>query len=157
MAKCDLDNPKAVWPEPLEVAHESGDVFVTFLLHTDYIEARWSGHITADDVITASKVYLVLLQDHPCSKLFNDKSNVTGDWQEANDWLEFEWMPKVLEAGLRCMAHVYSQNMFSRLSAHDMHHRFTSVLQMQNFYERAAAIHWLEQCNANAAAQPQDW
>ncbi|MBF9253966.1 hypothetical protein I2I11_11740 [Pontibacter sp. 172403-2] len=115
-------------------------------MHTNCIEAKWAGHITADDVVTAAKLAIKLLQKTPCHALLNDKGDVTGDWTEANDWLEFEWLPLVMQAGLRCMAHIYSDNMFSRLSARDLQQRITPTLQMQNFNDRLHAEMWLAQC-----------
>ncbi|MFD2245846.1 STAS/SEC14 domain-containing protein [Pontibacter ruber] len=132
--------------EPLELRHEEGDVFVTLQQKKDYIEAKWHGHITADDVVTAAKAYLELIQAHPCPKLLNDKTEVTGDWEEANDWLEFEWLPKVTAAGLRYFAHVFSENMFSRLSARDLAMRISPPLQMSAFEDRKAAESWLAEC-----------
>lgn len=132
--------------EPLQLSHMLGDVYVTLQQKQDYIEAKWSGHITAGDVVSAAQAYLVMLGSSGCPKLMNDKSDVTGDWQEANDWIQFEWMPKAISAGLRCIAHVYSHNMFSRLSARDLLTRLTPELCMQNFYEREEAEIWLAGC-----------
>lgn len=140
----EYDKEIAAWPKSIRLTHSGGDVFITLRLRTDYIEAKWHGHITAGDVVTASKVYLALLQTYPCpDKLLNDKSDVTGDWSEANDWLEFEWMPQAIHAGMHYLAHVYSSNMFSRLSARDLFLRVTPHLQMQNFNNRSEALHWL--------------
>lgn len=137
----------AAWPAPIELTHLEGDVFVTIKSHQNYIEAKWSGHITSCDIITASKVYLSLMQTHNCpDKLLNDKTDVTGDWSDANDWMEFEWLPQAVFAGLRFMAHVYSSNMFSRLSARDLYLRVTPRLQMQNFNNREEGLHWLLTC-----------
>lgn len=134
----------AAWPKPIHLAHANGDIFTTLRLHPGYIEAKWFGHITAGDVVTASKVYLALLQTYPCpGKMLNDKSLVSGDWSEANDWLEFEWLPQALQAGLRIVAHVYASNMFSRLSARDLYLRVTPRLQMQNFNNRKEGLRWL--------------
>ncbi|MCC9138559.1 hypothetical protein ACFSKU_00235 [Pontibacter silvestris] len=134
------------WPTPIEVAHAQGDVFVTLLQHEGYIEAKWAGHITADDVITGAKVHLAILQLHPCSKLLNNKQDVTGDWSEANDWLQFGWMPDAKAAGLSCVAHVYSGNMFSRLSARDLMQRISSHIVMNNFNDFDTAKEWLIDC-----------
>ncbi|MCX2740044.1 hypothetical protein [Pontibacter anaerobius] len=140
----DYEAEIAVWPKPIQLTHPNGDVYLTLQLHPGYIEAKWYGHITASDVVTASKVYLALLQTYPCpDKLLNDKTNVTGDWSEANDWLEFEWLPQVIHAGLRCLSHIYSSNMFSRLSARDLYLRVTPRLQMQNFNDRNEGLYWL--------------
>jgi hypothetical protein len=143
----EFDKEIAAWPNPIRLAHQEGDLFLTLILRTDYIEAKWSGHITAGDVVTASKLYLALLQTYPCpDKLLNDKTDVTGDWSEANDWLEFEWLPQALHAGMHYLAHVYSSNMFSRLSARDLFLRVTPRLRMQNFNNRREALHWLRTC-----------
>lgn len=139
----DYDNLVAAWPAPVQLTHLEGDLFVTLILQMNYIEAKWSGHITADDVVTAAQVYLALLEKTPVSKLLNDKTDASGDWSEANDWLEFEWMPKAIQAGLRCLAHVYSSNMFSRLSARDLYQRLTPSISIQNFSDREAAEAWL--------------
>lgn len=138
--------------EPVQLSNILGNVYVTLQLKKDYIEAKWTGHITADDVVSAAQAHLELLRSYGCPKLLNDKSDVTGDWEEANDWLQYEWMPKATAAGLRCMAHVYSHNMFSRLSAHELLTRLAPELCMQNFNEREAAEAWLAGCDTAGAA-----
>ena len=133
------------WPAPFELRHTSNGVHTTFLQHNKYIEVRWNGHITSEDVVSTAKVYLELLLHHPCPKLLNNKSEATGDWQDANEWIQFEWVPQVTKAGLHYMAHIYSDNMFSRLSALDLLERTTPHLYLANFNEREQAISWLLQ------------
>lgn len=140
----------AKWPEPVELYHPGGDLFLKVSLLPDYIEARWYGHIVAENVVTAAHVYLALMQKTPKSKLLNDKTEATGDWTEANDWLEFEWLPKAVQSGLRCMAYVYSNNMFSRLSARDLLQRLTSSISIQHFNDPALAEDWLLSCHATS-------
>ncbi|WP_237587010.1 STAS/SEC14 domain-containing protein [Pontibacter russatus] len=139
----DFDDLVAAWPAPVRLTHLEGDLFVTLSLHADYIEAKWAGHITADDVITAAQVFLLLLQKTAVPKLLNNKTDASGDWSEANDWLEFEWLPKALEAGFHRLAHVYSNNMFSRLSARDLYLRLGPRISMRTFSDREAAEAWL--------------
>ncbi|WP_230407153.1 hypothetical protein [Pontibacter cellulosilyticus] len=144
---CEYSDLVAVWPHPVLLKHEQGDVFLMFTYKKKYIEAKWFGHITADDVVTAAKVYLELIRKKPHTKLLNDKSLASGDWQDANDWLEYEWLPQAMEAGLKCFAHVYSYNMFSKLSARDLYLRIIPDLQMENFLSRRNAKAWLEACS----------
>jgi len=143
---CEFAHLVNQWPAPVKLTNAAGDTFVTMQKLSNCIEAQWAGHITADDVVTAAKLFAKLLQKTPCTALLNDKGNVTGDWTEANDWLEFEWLPQVMQAGLQCLAHIYSDNMFSRLSARDLQQRFVPTLQMQNFNDRTHAERWLEEC-----------
>ncbi|WP_245539662.1 hypothetical protein [Pontibacter roseus] len=137
--------------KPVELRDMLGNVYLTLLSKKDYLEAKWTGHITADDVVSAAQVHLELLRNGCHPKLLNDKSEVTGDWQDANDWLEFEWLPKAFASGLRCMAHVFSENMFSRLAAIDLQKRITPELCMENFNEREAAETWLINCDVSGA------
>jgi hypothetical protein len=134
--------------EPLVLRHTMGEIYVTIQLKQDYIEAKWTGHITADNVVSASKAYLELLRSSSCTKLLNDKTDVTGDWEEANDWLQFEWLPNAMAAGLRYMAHVYSFNMFSQLAARELQERISPELSMKNFHERQEAEQWLSTIDA---------
>ena len=130
-----------------------GDVYVTIQRKQDYIEAKWQGHITADNVVCAAQAFLEVLRKDPCAKFLNDKSEVTGEWQDANVWLQFEWLPQVLRAGLRYMAHVYSISMFSRLAARELEERITPQLSMKNFYERRLAEEWLLEQDDSVASR----
>ena len=112
----------------------------------DFLVAKWHGHITSEDVVTAASAYYELIKHTPCPKLLNDKSEISGEWAEANDWLEFEWMPQVLEAGLQRMAHVYSQNMLSCSSEFDLYLRAAPQLNIANFTGVADAEAWLAAC-----------
>ena len=152
-ALTDFDDLVAAWPAPVQLTHQEGDLFVTLSLHAGYIEAKWVGHITADDVITTAQVYLLLLQKTALPKLLNNKTDASGDWSEANDWLEFEWLPKAIGAGLRSLAHVYSNNMFSRLSARDLYLRLTPNINMRNFSDLESARAWLLSAPTHEGAQ----
>ncbi|MCJ8167248.1 hypothetical protein MKJ04_20575 [Pontibacter sp. E15-1] len=143
----DYEDLIAAWPAPLQLVHAEGDLFVTLLQQPNYIEAKWIGHITAGDVVTTANIYLALMQKTPMARLLNDKTEVSGDWTDANDWLQYEWLPKAVEAGLCAMAHVYSSNMFSRLSARDLYMRLIPNLYIENFNDQKAAINWLLSCN----------
>lgn len=132
--------------EPVALKTAMGDVYFTLQQENDYTLAKWYGNITADDVVKASRTFLHFQKIYPCSKLLNDKSESTGDWQEANDWLEFEWVPAAVAAGLRCMAHIYSQSMITNFSEHDFLARPAPHLQLAEFTDLATAVKWLEQC-----------
>ncbi|MHA6249381.1 hypothetical protein ACXYMU_15675 [Pontibacter sp. CAU 1760] len=142
----EFDDLVAAWPAPAQLSHMPGDLFLTLKYSSEYIEARWTGHITSEDVIRAGRLYLELLRKTPVAKLINDKFDVSGDWDEAIDWLEFEWFPKAYESGLRCLAHVYSTDMFSKLSARNMYQRLAPNFFIENFNDRASAEAWLRTC-----------
>jgi len=130
----------------MDVNNAQGEHFLTLSRRPEYVYAKWKGHISADEVIKAAKTFLEYIKEQPCAKLLNDKSEVTGDWQDANDYLEYEWLPAVYKAGLRCMAHIYSYSMFSQLSARDLRDRVDPPLLMKNFMDFDAAETWLIKC-----------
>ncbi len=137
--------------EPIQLKNASGDIFMTLIRTDNYIEAKWQGYITADDVVAAASAYLAYIQLEPCSKLLNNKFDVAGDWIEVNSWLEYEWLPQVVEAGLRCITHVYSTDMLSQFSARDLYFRISPYLQIETFTDREQAINWLLACDTNLA------
>jgi hypothetical protein len=147
-----ITHPNATLRAPVQLRHMMGDVYVTIQQKEDYIEAKWSGHITADDVVSAALAFLEVIRNSGCPRFLNDRSDITGDWQEANDWIQFEWLPKATAAGLRLMAHVYSQNMFSRLAARDLLEHISPDLHMRNFHERQEAKSWLTSTGISGAA-----
>lgn len=133
----------------IDVKNAQGEHFLTLTRRDKYVYAKWEGHITSDDVIKAALRFLEYIQEYPCSKLLNDKSEVTGDWQDANDWLEYDWLPKAYDAGLRCLAHIYSYSMFSQLAARELRERITPPMLMKNFMDFDAAEKWVLECKTS--------
>lgn len=137
--------------EPIQLRNSCGEIFISLIRNDNYIEAKWQGYITAEDVVAAASTYLSYIQLAPCPRLLNNKSDVSGDWIDANSWLEYEWLPQVVEAGLRCITHVYSSDMFSQLAVRDLYFRISPFLQIETFTDREQAINWLLTCDANLA------
>ncbi|WP_240675983.1 hypothetical protein [Botryobacter ruber] len=138
----------ANWPEPIVLTHTAGDVFLTLRAENGFLEAKWTGHISAADVIKAAQVSIPILQAMHYQGLLNDKSEVSGEWYEANDWLQYEWMPKAVKAGLKYLAYVYSSNMLSLYSFRDFRSRIPPELQLRTFHTRTAAKVWLDKKSA---------
>lgn len=141
-----VTKPHLATTEHIQLKNALGDVFLNLIQHEHYIEAKWQNHITADDVIAAGKVFLAYIKQHPSTKFLNDKKDVSGDWTEANPWIEFEWLPQVHEAGLRCITHVYSDDILSQIGERDLFNMVSPLLQMKNFSDREQAICWLLAC-----------
>jgi hypothetical protein len=132
--------------KPIQLKNALGEVFINLIQHKHFIEAKWQNHITADDVIAAGQFYLSYIKRHPSHKFLNDKSDVSGDWTDANTWLEFEWLPQVLNEGLRCIAHVHSDDMISQIAERDLFKIASPQLQMKDFSDHDQAINWLLAC-----------
>ncbi|GAB2550179.1 hypothetical protein [Rufibacter soli] len=109
-----------------------------------WIYVKWDGHISAENVVEVAEKYLTLQASVQCPKLLNDKREVTGDWAEANDWLQYEWLPKVQENGLRYFALVIPRHLLELATARDLERRFSHTLKVRLFYDVGTAERWLD-------------
>ncbi|WP_205502984.1 hypothetical protein [Rufibacter psychrotolerans] len=117
---------------------------VEYVAEHDWFYIKWSGHINPDDVVKTAETYLTLQRERRCPKVLNDKSEVTGDWEEANDWLEYEWLPQVKETGLQYFAMVLARDLHDLGPAQDLQRRLSSSCVIELFRELSAAQQWLD-------------
>ena len=104
---------------------------------------QWFGNLTAESVIAGGKSCLQSMQQLRPALVLNDKSVATGDWTEAMDWLEYEWLPLAQQYGMRAFAYVFSPDMHNQLAALEF---FTCVRQhvaIKLFYDADSAHSWL--------------
>ena len=75
----------------------------------------WHGQLTAAEVIRGVMEGTRLLEQHAFKRVLNDKRDTGGDWSEALPWLEYEWLPKAVAAGLRAIAYILSPNLDAQI------------------------------------------
>ncbi|MGB3587243.1 MAG: hypothetical protein WBA23_11915, partial [Tunicatimonas sp.] len=85
-----------------------------------WVYNEWKGDVTVDEVIEACKVSLEFIEKQQPEKILNDNSQLTGSWDEANEWIAQNWMPRALASGLKRFAHVMSSDVFGALSAEEL-------------------------------------
>ncbi|MFP4088972.1 MAG: hypothetical protein ACLFUB_12975 [Cyclobacteriaceae bacterium] len=73
----------------------------------------------------------------------NDNSQLSGSWDEANDWIAQNWMPRALAAGLKKFAHITSLDVFGALSAEELLTK-AGDFEMRIFSDRKEAEAWLK-------------
>ncbi|RYU82164.1 hypothetical protein [Hymenobacter persicinus] len=111
---------------------------------------RWTGNLTGKEVIKVAKAGGAIEQRLHCPLLLNDKTDSTGDWSEALPWLEYEWLPLAIEAGLRAFAYVFSPDMRNQFISVEFAERVGQQLPIQLFYDTATAWEWLRRQRAAA-------
>jgi hypothetical protein len=126
------------------LSHAHAHITIFFDEEKDEVIVKWTGHMNAEDVLMAAKAYLGLQEKWKCGKLLNDKSHVTGDWEDANNWLEYEWLPEAVHLGLRRFAHVLSPDFQQVASAKDMIERFSEHCEAALFWDLEQAEKWLQ-------------
>ncbi len=112
--------------------------------------ARWNGDfMPLDQIKQGAMLMLEQLKARPTPFCVNDTRQVTGVWDEANDWIANFWMPEAIKLGLKKFAHIYPEELYSRLSAQFMHQNSQevadpNVFEMKLFKNsQDQAIEWL--------------
>ena len=90
---------------------------ITYDLAGKYIYCNWIGFQNKQSIMTSGVIILDQLKKKRVAKVLNDNTLVTGPWQEAAEWTSTVWFPDMIKAGLRYFAWVFSQDIFSQLSA----------------------------------------
>ncbi|WKN45131.1 STAS/SEC14 domain-containing protein [Tunicatimonas pelagia] len=118
-------------------------------LHIEYNEAskwvyaRWVGDVTNEDVKHGAEKILEQLQQHHCPHILNDNRELVGSWDEVTEWVQQDWMPRAIGAGLQKFAHIISPDIFAAMSVEEMVTR-ASGFEMRIFEDEAEAKAWLE-------------
>lgn len=133
-----------------------GNTYLTvgFDAQNQWIYNDWRGMLTTDNVMQGCRGVLELLELTHCPHILNDNRGVIGSWNQANDWIEKEWMPKALAAGLTRFAHVVAPGIFGQLSAEEMHLRVGQRFEMRLFQDFNQAKAWLTEAAVQANLQP---
>ena len=111
------------------------------------IDTLWYGYASKNDLKKACSVGLELLEEVKCPYKLNDNSQFTGPWSDAITWLEEEWLPRAMKAGVKYLAHVASSNSFGEHAGEVMQiSKIGQNLEVCIFDNRDKALEWLRSC-----------
>ncbi|MGD1840996.1 MAG: hypothetical protein ACFB0B_08890 [Thermonemataceae bacterium] len=99
-----------------------------------------------EEVKRGGALILDKIKIHKTKFLLNDNRQVKGVWDETNDWIASEWMPRIVQAGLLKFAHILSEEFFAQLSAEMMEDDSTTAggaFEMKLFNDQRMAEEWL--------------
>ena len=136
-------------PLPLEPLGELPDASGKPLVNIQHSPAhsllyvQWFGNLTGREVIHVARKYLAIEAELHYPLLMNDKRLSTGDWSEAMEFLEYEWLPQAMQEGLRSIAYVFSPDMHNQLASLEFFERVRQHVAIQLFYDVPAAWQWL--------------
>ena len=129
----------------LVVPDASGDPLAEFSYYPadDIMYVRWFGHLTAEEVIRVSKADMAQRTTLPYRRVLNDKSQTTGDWQEALPWLQYEWLPDAARSGVEAMSYVVSADVAQQLASRQFVAQVRHLLAVEMFHDLTEAHRWL--------------
>lgn len=127
-----------------------GDVYATLTYDKDnqWIYLDWNGFLTVDLVKAGSEELLKMIIELKVAKVLVDNRKVSGPWQAANDWYANDWNPRAVGKGLRFMAVIMSDNLFTQLSLQNFEKITSGVYTVHIFNADAPARNWLKEQTA---------
>jgi hypothetical protein len=114
----------------------------------DLLHVRWHGHLTGNEIIRGAQRGSELSHHLHYSLILNDKCDTGGDWSDALPWLQYEWLPQALAAGVRAMAYVFSPDRENRFASHHFVAALRPHIAIEVFEDLETALAWLLKQNA---------
>ena len=105
---------------------------------------RWHGNLTAAEVIKGVMEGTQWLEKYHVTRVLNDKSDATGDWSEALPWLQYEWLPQAVAAGLKAVAYILPPVLEAQIVSQKFVEAVRDQIHIALFTNETEAWHWLE-------------
>lgn len=109
----------------------------------ELLYVRWHGHLTGAEVIRGVEKGSQWRDQLAYSLILNDKSDTGGDWSDALPWLEYEWLPTAVTAGVRAMAYVFSPDRENRFASQEFVLAVRPHMAIELFEDLDLALAWL--------------
>ncbi|TPE43548.1 hypothetical protein [Pontibacter mangrovi] len=131
-----------------ELTSSTGKVYLTITYDeaNHWICNEWEGYVSPENVKQGSLAVLEAFRKYKTAYGLNDNTKLVGRWDDSVNWIEKEWMPQAIAAGLRYYAHVANQESFAAASAADMETRTHGLFEMRIFDDVESAKDWLKAC-----------
>ena len=137
-----------------EAKNAFGKIFyvIEYLPALNIVDTLWYGYSSQADLRKAMQLGLELHQEVGCPYKINDNSLYTGPWADAVEWLQKEWLPAAVKAGVRYLAHVAPLHSFGETAGEVMEvSAIGKQLSFCMFQTKDEAITWLSACQQKEA------
>ena len=111
---------------------------------TALLYISWHGQLTATEIIRGVEGAMELLAAHPFRRVLNDKRDTGGDWSEALPWLQYEWRPQAVTAGIRAIAYLLSPDLNAQFVSREFGEAMKGQIQVALFTSETRARRWLQ-------------
>ena len=98
--------------------HQNSFIEIQYDNENDWLYCNWQNYQTMESIQTGGELMIKYLQETRCDKVLNDNRLVKGSWTFAADWTQNVWFPRIIEAGLRHFAWIYSPDVLAKFSVY---------------------------------------
>lgn len=104
----------------------------------------WKGFRTAEQLKEVLEGHLKeLFSQNGCKGMVIDNREMAGSFSSVNDWLANDYMPKLINMGLKNNAVVLPNNVFAKLAVEDWDRKISGFVT-RNFDEVEKAVAWVK-------------
>jgi hypothetical protein len=104
----------------------------------------WRGYAASAVFRAANEQVLAAIRERRAKRILADVADFVLIGQEDQDWLNQDWLPRAIEAGLRYCAMVEPTFHFNRVAVHNVGGRIDPrQLTLAYFPDRDSALAWL--------------
>ena len=79
-----------------------------FYAKEGFLHADWKGYVNVNSVKEGCEAMLSYMKSTACFYILNDNRKVKGTWTQSIKWLEMDFMPRLVNNGLKKIAYLYS-------------------------------------------------
>lgn len=127
-----------------------GQCLLSYEAAAGWLSATWTGYIGTTEAMQGAENYLAHVGPLHCRYLLNDNLALRGPWFNSVEWLERAWLRQAERLGLRYVAHVVQADTHADILTLSRRDLLAGEVDIQLFYDRAAAESWLRSCPLSA-------
>ena len=110
----------------------------------NYVFMNWDGYATSNQFREGTEFMLELLKQNKASKVLADIKDMTIIGREDQNYVQFNFLPRAIEAGFRAIAIVRPVNHFNAVAIETISYRvMKTIVQMRVFDDLEEARKWL--------------
>jgi hypothetical protein len=106
-----------------------------------WIYNNWQDYQTMESIMVGGNKQIEAINLFKCSLVLNDNRLVKGTWTFAMEWINNDWFPRLLGAGVKRFALIQSPDIFSKFSAdkvgqddpNQVYRTFKDIQEAQNW------------------------
>jgi hypothetical protein len=108
------------------------------------VSMKWTEYATSEEFRQGTELMLQLLIQYNCSTVFADISEMTLIGSSDQHWLEFNFLPRAVNAGFKKVAFLKPQSYFNAVAVETVCERIhPGVLTIRFYDSEEDAISWL--------------
>ncbi|MDJ1502407.1 hypothetical protein [Xanthocytophaga agilis] len=124
---------------------ESSYLSVGYNRELNAVIASWSGYISADEAKSGFERIWEVFRYYEANYVIADLREYEGGFGAITQWLDEEYMPKMIKIGYQACANVMPEDFFMSVSLNDFQNKQSGIVPLRVFADLNTAQTWISQ------------